>query len=386
LIVGGLSYRYRTASGQFESVVSYEGESVAVVPLLSGDTLACKAIAGYFGHCSIFGPESPEVTGIFLTPDDQANGTITPLADGSVLVRGMRLEGLSHSYRVSLLPTGVRRPVLTPDPAQSTITIGEEVTLRGVGFMRSGAADESAEALADIAPFVMFMPASGGGPIYSPAISYTDTRVTFTPTPTTFHGPGWLHVVVEGVPSEGTFVVLEPRALGGPCTQDGECINGFCTEEVCCSERCQEPCRSCIASRKKSGADGQCGDIPLDEDPKGGCPEDPIAECARAGGCDGEGACKRVAEWTSCATSRLCKEGECALTLGASCTNALECAEGQRCGVAHTCEVFRVEPRPVDPGACGLSRGPVRSDRTTWLVWSSLAGLGVLWLRSRRRG
>lgn len=73
---------------------------------------------------------------------------------------------------------------------------------------------------------------------------------------------------------------LTPRdaAFGQPCTFDEDCESNFCSDEVCCAERCNQSCMAC-----NLGADGQC-------EARGVGP-DPNDECD--GVCNGSGTCVR---------------------------------------------------------------------------------------------
>ena len=51
-----------------------------------------------------------------------------------------------------------------------------------------------------IVPVVAFLPAQGGGPVFSPVVSWTDTSLEWRVPTTSYHGPGWLHVITNGVP------------------------------------------------------------------------------------------------------------------------------------------------------------------------------------------
>jgi hypothetical protein len=53
--------------------------------------------------------------------------------------------------------------------------------------------------------------------------------------------------------ANGTCVVK--RALGATCTTGNECVNGFCTDGVCCATACDESCRRCNAPGKLGTCD-----------------------------------------------------------------------------------------------------------------------------------
>ncbi|HZL16908.1 MAG TPA: hypothetical protein VFG23_04075 [Polyangia bacterium] len=57
------------------------------------------------------------------------------------------------------------------------------------------------------------------------------------------------------------------RGNGSSCTTDAACATGFCTDGVCCSERCNDICASCA----QTGSTGLCTAYPAGTDPQMEC-------------------------------------------------------------------------------------------------------------------
>ncbi len=54
---------------------------------------------------------------------------------------------------------------------------------------------------------------------------------------------------------------------GSKCSTDAQCATGFCTDGVCCSERCNDVCASCA----QTGSTGLCAAYPEGTDPEAEC-------------------------------------------------------------------------------------------------------------------
>jgi hypothetical protein len=78
-----------------------------------------------------------------------------------------------------------------------------------------------------------------------------------------------------GVPNDGQNMdvnqgeVVNPlgKDNGAACTMDGECSRGFCTDGVCCNERCDDICVSCNQTATK----GTCTPYAANTDPEMQC-------------------------------------------------------------------------------------------------------------------
>ncbi|MCC6217547.1 MAG: hypothetical protein IT376_22000 [Polyangiaceae bacterium] len=109
-------------------------------------------------------------------------------------------------------------------------------------------------------------------------------------------------------------------ANGVACGGANECNSGYCADGVCCDAACNQPCQSCSAAKKQSGANGACGPTKGDTDPDADCAADG-STCGQTGNCNGSGACKLASVGTVCGTT--------------TCANALQ--TGQQCDGAGTC-------------------------------------------------
>ncbi|MDQ3030812.1 MAG: hypothetical protein M3Y87_00180 [Myxococcota bacterium] len=95
---------------------------------------------------------------------------------------------------------------------------------------------------------------------------------------------------------------------GGACTLDTDCLSGFCTDGVCCNERCSGQCERC----NRPGALGACG-------AQTGAPFGTRTACVGTG--------------TTCG-------GSCSGTLRTACTYpgaATACDDGAFCSVGDAC-------------------------------------------------
>jgi len=98
-----------------------------------------------------------------------------------------------------------------------------------------------------------------------------------------------------------------PGLLGDPCTQHTGCLSGVCSDGVCCATACGGVCLSC----NLPGSVGLCTVVPAGQDTRQQCAAQPAETCGRAGACDGNGACRRHPDGTSCAPGRTCSGGSC---------------------------------------------------------------------------
>ena len=58
--------------------------------------------------------------------------------------------------------------------------------------------------------------------------------------------------------------------LGEACSEDVDCISGFCADSVCCDTACDAVCYSCLAEYTAS-SNGTCAEIDADTDPMDDC-------------------------------------------------------------------------------------------------------------------
>lgn len=159
-----------------------------------------------------------------------------------------------------------------------------------------------------------------------------------------------------GRPDVGTCVPPEKlKELGLACGCHDECDSGSCVDGVCCSGKCDGTCQACNVPGKM----GTCSPIPAGMSPVvvGQCKRDDVATCGFDGTCDGNGACRRYPDGTTCdkgvcdgatiKNSKACKAGKCETGSNTVCSpfacNAdnvqcftecqadNQCAPGQQC-------------------------------------------------------
>jgi hypothetical protein len=378
-------YATDTHTSAFRSLSGLPSTPVATFSLLAGGTSVCGDLGGMdVGNtstsCVSVAADRSEGIVMFHAPGGGTGSTAARLRSGDVWLNAQAIPSGAVSLVARAVPKDALRPTITSVPDR--MRIGVPTTLQGTRFASPASRGGiSTHPMPGVVPLVTFVPAQEGAPVVFALRQWSDTTLDFVPSSTTFHGPGWLHVVVEGVPSEAQFVLLEPRPLGTACMSDGECETGFCVEGVCCDSRCDPSCSSCLAARKASGADGVCGSVMAGQDPKAECPDQPAATCGTSGACDGQGACALYPDDTPCASSRLCRGGQCTPTVGEPCHSSVRCAPGQRCSAAGVCE--RQAPSVVasDPGACSV-RSPPPRDSCAWL-WITAVSLSISRLRRR---
>jgi hypothetical protein len=263
-------------------------------------------------------------------------GSLVTLPGGDFLVRGTTAAGAGDAFRYGRLLAGVVHPLLN---GPSVVVAGDDVVLHGQRLTTpSAVGSQSSFPRPDIVPIVYFVP-STFAPIASPTHDWSDVSVSWRVPNTPYVGPGWLYAVVDGVPSNPVFVVLEPpRRLGLACSSKGQCASGFCSEGVCCNKECSGGCQSCVESHT-GASDGQCENIPMGGTPRsGGCNPKACARsfdcpdpCRPTGLCNGAGDCQYPPEGTSCkrvnpfasalaAPDGVCLQGQCAIKDPAKCS------------------------------------------------------------------
>jgi hypothetical protein len=87
---------------------------------------------------------------------------------------------------------------------------------------------------------------------------------------------------------------------GSACLCDGDCLSGFCVENVCCNTACTGGCYTCSSS--SSILPGTCVRRVAGADPRdpSDCPAQDPSSCGLDGTCDGAGACRSFAFGTRC--------------------------------------------------------------------------------------
>jgi hypothetical protein len=348
---------------------------------LSGDTIVCSA-----AFCQDFSSALATPTDSFLQTLASGNTGMARLADGSLYLGGEGAYGI-----VQPLPNGALRPIVHSLGA-STIRSDDIVTITGSGFEHVTAAGATGlPAIPASVPLVFFMPAEGGGPIFGAVQGgWTDTSLAWQVPRTSYPGPGWVHVIVDGVPSVGVFVTLEGLAAATSCDQNSECASGYCVgtlnHSVCCNVACTGGCDSCLASdQAPGGKDGVCGPRKKGSVATAGCEPTDDKTCTSTGLCNGLGDCNYPPAGTACMSSTVesgvCASGVCVPT-PTTCTTSAECSAGLQCDATGHCAPATFPAAPVDPGACQVSRIGKPSDARWALV---IAPLVVIRRRRKRR-
>lgn len=195
-----------------------------------------------------------------------------------------------------------------------------------------------------------------------------------------------------------------PRVSGNfqPCGADGECATGFCVDGVCCDQRCNGTCMTCVLP----SSPGKCVAAPFGNDLRHEC--GPDLSCI--GTCDGKGACTGAGPGTMCGrnvcTGRTtgvgpayctgkgdkcpveevfpfdCAPYTCEGTFGACRTT---CQSSEHCGPGYLCDLTSARcingsEAPADDSGCALSQRSGRGGATAFL-----AGLVACAIATRRR-
>ncbi|HEY3353761.1 MAG TPA: putative metal-binding motif-containing protein [Polyangia bacterium] len=169
-----------------------------------------------------------------------------------------------------------------------------------------------------------------------------------------------------------------------PAAAAGICCAGCWTGTACVSAPaagcgtaggdCAPANTGCGNCKVCDGA-GQCGNVPVGQDPNGQCPDEGVAGCGRNGACDGAGACQLYATGTACATCKTCDgAGHCGNVAAgddpnSQCTDEGGCGHdgacdgsgacryygaSVRCGTCRTCNgAGACSGAPADDPACG---------------------------------
>jgi hypothetical protein len=318
--------------------------------------------------------------------DDRFSATATRTGAGDVFVMSsfdvnpaLANKPTLHPLWWNPLPARVVRPTITGAPAVAVA--GVEVQLHGTRFTRpSAAGSEGAGPRLDVIPTAVFAPADGSAAVASKVTAWSDTSMTWVPPTTVHRGPGWVHVVVQGVPSNGAFLELQAAASGTACTRDTDCATGVCAAGVCCNRPCGA-CETCRAALQgPGGRDGICRAVAADTDPANACDLAPAGTCGLTGVCDGNGACARDPDGTSCGTDGRCAGGVCCGTGGCltPCASTLDCPQGSVCLASRICGAAEFPGQAMDSGGCALGAGHSPS-------WAALAAVSTLAMRRRKR-
>ncbi|MBW2535136.1 MAG: hypothetical protein JRI55_26825, partial [Deltaproteobacteria bacterium] len=251
----------------------------------------------------------------------RANHASALLPDGGVLLVGghatfqQPLVALRSAevWRETPLPDPDLQPEVTTSfeqPTHRALAPGDVVVISGSGF--TGHSESSGGSLPSATnhPVAMWMPLRGAPSHGRVLEGWTDTELRWQVPATSYAGPGLLFIAVNGVRSVGVSATITQAQVGVPCPGDGACNSGYCTDGVCCEDRCDAPCQACSTARKGSGENGQCG-IAAEGAVDPQCDPGPGDVCGTTGMCDANGECALVAEGSQCSVDSACFGGEC---------------------------------------------------------------------------
>jgi hypothetical protein len=126
---------------------------------------------------------------------------------------------------------------------------------------------------------------------------------------------------------------------GQSCSTNSGCQSGFCVAGLCCDSACAGTCRSCVGERTGQPS-GTCAPVTAGKtDP--GCPREEPATCGRDGTCDGNGACRRYPDGTTCG-GVCCNSGPggrkpCTFACRAGTCDVNTPIPGERCQIGNCC-------------------------------------------------
>ena len=343
-------------------------------------------------------------------------------------------EGASHPLSSSLVwsqgALATSRPTIASVvPAQ--VTGGASITITGTGFT-SGAEGTTGNGRSSPAnaPTAVWLSDATGAVMPGRVTAFTDTTATWIAPPTALTGHGWLFVYSNGVASAGAELTILPAENAVRCRFDADCKTDFCTDGVCCDQRCDGVCQGCSAAHKTTGADGVCGPVPPgNRDIAHRCFADNGQSCEAADECksgfciDGAGAkklccdapcagaCLSCTQPASVGACTAVSEGACDVacdgahtlkkvgqpdvdctpltcsgkTCRTSCASTRDCVAPFVCDETGAC-VTGVNPPPSDASLLGCSVTIARGDRGPSRALGALAtALAMLVLRRRRR-
>jgi hypothetical protein len=135
---------------------------------------------------------------------------------------------------------------------------------------------------------------------------------------------------------------------GQGCANAGDCLSGFCVDNVCCGTACTAACRSC----NTPGNEGSCQPIANTED------NNPTGVCAGTNTCDPAGVCKKK-DGVTCGANADCLSGFCidGVCCATDCTGSCQACSAvlKSGGVDGVCGPIASGKDPqneCNPGAC----------------------------------
>lgn len=308
LIVGDqIVYRFDESTSELSVAGSAPDRAFGAAMLPGGRLLLCGV-----NRCDT-GTEAGLGTAAVLDGAQRDGHTLTALPGGELFALGFTPAHAQHTFSYRAFPPGAPRPVITHAPEH--LMIGASATLTGERFQHLSARGTTPALLAQpqILPRVIFVPSASGAPVTAALQNWSDGAITFTAPRTPYLGGGWLVVIVDGVASEGAWADLAAADQGIACGFDAECTSGHCAEGVCCDQACNDGCRSCLASLKSAGADGTCGPLAAQGEPRIGCTCTSSFDCVDGQVCFPDGRCdvpgSPSADGPGCSAARGAKDG-----------------------------------------------------------------------------
>jgi hypothetical protein len=290
----------------------------------------------------VFDPESERFDLVTPTgtPQPRWDHASTLLLDGRVALFGGASDGLDFddidSVEILGAPQGAPLgppPSLTEAPPSASPGLAYPLT--GADLTSSWHASAGPYPSPSNLPLAIWLPLSGS-PSLGSITSWSETGATWIPPASAYAGPGILVTVRNGEASNAEPVALSLADIGVACDADAACRSGFCSDGVCCNERCHvagDTGALCRACSKALGAeeDGRCSPVPDGADPFEDCAQTP--QCSpKFAVCDGAGSCKACL-----------------------CSSALDCAQGYACTAEGSCE--RPPTEATSPGCAVVARG-----------------------------
>jgi WD40 repeat protein len=419
VIVAGdqIIYRYDPESDSLLYLDGGPDQAFGFSLLPGGDLVSCGGVSclakgDCLVSCNSFLPAAGALSSGVSHGVNRKGAAAVRLSSGDLLLQAAAplAQGTDTSFAIyRAAPVTAPRPVLLTAPGQLTPGVTAELT--GSRFRARAVAGGGSLPANGEPPGVVFLPVDSGEPVRGEISAWQDDQISFRMQRSSQHGPGWIHVLIDGVSSGGLYAELLPVARGQACGADGECASGHCAEGVCCDRGCSGGCESCLAARRGGGEDGSCGPLAAGRPPRSGCEKEAANVCSPTGVCDGSGACELPATTTGCVVPGVaagrCFGGQCVVPPPASCdasdtraidlagrvtecapfrcrqgvclaqcASRLDCSDGLRCADDGRCLPLL---DAGSPASCALGRG------TGSLIESGWIGLGLLALGARRR-
>jgi hypothetical protein len=369
LVTGG-----RDASGLLASVVAFAAPTQMVIPrdplpsarerhqallMSNGRVLITEGedgVAGARGNAILLIPETGAYVSLPGTSLERADGTLTALSDGRLLIAGgeaaqeatvveLFSPASPPAWRPRLLPIGFNRG--------SGVLTGAELT--GRSEASSGLFNDSSTAH----PIVIARRADTGlpQPLSWTRAAASEIQATLPSAP----GIYFVRVVVSGSASEERAVVVgAPGTAGAICAENRDCDSGTCAQGVCCDRACGGGCEACSLLGGAS-QNGRCEALPAGQvcrSPAGAC--DVAEQCGASGGVcppDTFAPAGQVcrAPTGSCDAAEQCGGGVAQCPNDLSAPDGAACSDGKLCNGAETCLTGACQPGT--PRVCGPEAG-----------------------------